>query len=132
MRSNVLTRGARVLAWLLGASAAGVGGCAISVYAFGNYDHAYSQLAIFQLGTALAFFFAVTGSVGYAIAIAIRGSNQSAVMATVAGLVFAVAMQCTAFSLSTFVPGEVSWPLAVSIAVFLGAASTAFQARNVA
>ena len=124
MNHATLVRVARVLAWLLGAVASGVAWYGVSVYVLGNYDQAYGRLAIFQIGSALAFAFAIMGLVGYAATVAVLGSRQPFWLAIAAGAVFAVAMQCIAFGLGHAMPKGVPWLLPIVVAVLLGAAST--------
>jgi hypothetical protein len=82
MAVGALTRGSRLMAWLVGAVGAGVVWYAVSVYVLGKYDHAYGRLAIFQIGSALALLFAISGSIGYSLAVAARGPSPSALVAT--------------------------------------------------
>jgi hypothetical protein len=130
MNHTVFARGARVLAWLLGAVASGVGWYAVSVYGLGNYDQAYGPLAIFQIGSALALLFAIMGLVGYAVTVAFDGSRQPVWIAIAAGALFAIVMQCIAFGLGHAMPNGVPWLLPIVVAVFLGAASTRLNRRN--
>ncbi len=130
MNRTVVVRGARILTWLLGAIASGVGWYAISVYGLGNYDQAYGPLAIFQIGSALAFGFAIMGSLGYSATIAFLGSSQSVWLATIAGALFAIVMQCIAFGLGQAMPNGVPWFLPIAAAVLVGAATTMLNRRN--
>ena len=130
MNPTVITRAARVLAWLLAATASGVAWYAVSIYGLENYDRAYGRTAIFQISSTLAFGFAIVGLVGYAAAIAILGSRQSVSLAFAAGALFAVVMQCVAFALGAAIPNGVPWLLPISLALLLGAGTSRLCRHN--
>lgn len=124
MQQTLVQRTGRVLGWFSGATAAGVGWYAISVYGLGFYDEAYGPLAIFQIGSALAVGFAVLGLCGYGSAVAVYGAHQTVPVAAIAGALFFLAMQLAAFGLGHAFPSGVGLLPVAFLALALGAASS--------
>jgi hypothetical protein len=128
--TSAATRAARLFAWLLGAVATGILWCAVSVFALGAYDRAFSRLAFFQLLAALAAVTAIAGLVGYAVTVTARGSRQTPSVAVISGGLFAVFMQCVMLAADRSITNGAPWLLVVSIAVLLGAATSQVGQRN--